>query len=141
MATKYTEKFRLDAVGIATTSGFTRPQVSSDLGVELSTLNKWVQKHQQDDLMSGPHEDLGRENERLRKDVRLLREERDVLKKRQQLISNYSKQSRFDATVGKPDQKQKGQSSSISMASTIHGGVIHRWAAKAPWPLNERLPK
>ena len=31
--------------------------------------------------MSGLHEDVERENERLRKEVRLLREERDVLKK------------------------------------------------------------
>ena len=50
MATRYTDEFRRDAVRIATTSGLTRPQVSSDLGVGLSTLNKWVQKHQHDDL-------------------------------------------------------------------------------------------
>jgi transposase len=28
----------------------TRPQAASDLGVGLSTLNKWVQKHQHDVL-------------------------------------------------------------------------------------------
>jgi transposase len=77
MATRYTDEFRRDAVRIATTSGLTRPQVSSDLGVGLSTLNKWVQKHQHDDLMSGPHEDVEKENIRLRKEVRLLREERE----------------------------------------------------------------
>ena len=55
--------------------GLTRPQLSSDLGVKLSTLNKWVQQHQYDDLMSGPHEDVEKENRRLRKEVRLLREE------------------------------------------------------------------
>ncbi len=83
MATRYTDEFRRDAVRIATTSGLTRPQAASDLGVGLSTLNKWVQKHQHDDLMSGPHEDVENENEneRLRKEVRLLREEREVLKK------------------------------------------------------------
>jgi len=81
MATSYTEEFRRDAVRIATTSGLTRPQIASDLGVGLSTLNKWVQKHQHDDLMSGPHEDVERENTRLRKEVRLLREEREILKK------------------------------------------------------------
>jgi len=32
--------------------------------------------------MSGPHEDVEKENERLRKEVRLLREEREVLKNR-----------------------------------------------------------
>jgi hypothetical protein len=47
-----------DAVRMATTSGLTRPQLSSDLGVGLSTLNKWVQQHQHNDLMSGPHEDV-----------------------------------------------------------------------------------
>jgi transposase len=61
-------------VRIATTSGLTRSQAASDLGVGLSTL-------QHDDLMSGPHEDVEKENERLRKEVRLLREEREVLKK------------------------------------------------------------
>jgi len=55
METRYTEEFRQDAVRIAITSGLTRPQIASDLGVGLSTLNKWVQKYQHDDLMSGPH--------------------------------------------------------------------------------------
>ena len=81
MATRYTEEFRRDAVRIAITSGLTRPKLASDLGVGLSTLNKWVQKHQHDDLMSGPHEDVEKENARLRKEVRLLREEREILKK------------------------------------------------------------
>jgi transposase len=81
MATRYTDEFRRDAVRIAISSGLTRPQVSSDLGVGLSTLNKWVQKHQHDDLMSGPHEEVEKENKRLRKEVRLLREEREILKK------------------------------------------------------------
>ena len=81
MAKRYTDEFRRDAVRIATTSGLTRPQLSSDLGVGLSTLNKWVQQHQHDDLMSGPHEDVENENTRLRKKVRLLQEEREVLKK------------------------------------------------------------
>ena len=72
MAKRYTDEFRRDAVRIATTSGLTRPQLSSDLGVGVSTLNKWVQQHQHDDLMSGPHEDVEKENTRLRKEVRLL---------------------------------------------------------------------
>ena len=44
-------------------------------------LNKWVQQHQHDDLMSGPHEDVEKENTRLRKENRLLREEREILEK------------------------------------------------------------
>jgi transposase len=81
MAKRHADAFRLDAVRMATTSGLTRPQLSSDLGVGLSTLNKWVQQHQQDDLMSGPHDDVEKDNTRLRKKVRLLHGEREVLKK------------------------------------------------------------
>ena len=81
MAIRYTDEFRRDAERIATTSGLTRPQAASDLGVGLSTLSKWVQRHQHDDLMSGPHQDVEQENARLRKEVRLLREEREILKK------------------------------------------------------------
>ena len=82
---KKTEEFRRDAVSMALTSGLTsgltRPQLASDLGVGVSTLNKWVQQHQHEDLMSGPHEDVEKENTRLRKENRLLREEREILKK------------------------------------------------------------
>ncbi len=81
MASRRSEEFRREAVRLALTSGLTRTQIAADLGVGLSTLNKWVQKHQHDDLMSGPHDDLEKENARLRKENRILREEREVLKK------------------------------------------------------------
>ncbi len=81
MATRRSEEFRHEAVRLALTSGLTRTQIAADLGVGLSTLNKWVQKHQHDDLMSGPHDDLEKENARLRKENRILKEEREVLKK------------------------------------------------------------
>ena len=58
MAPRYSDEFRRDAVSIATTSGLTRPKVASDLGVGVLTLIKWVQQHQNDDLMSGPHDDV-----------------------------------------------------------------------------------
>ena len=45
-----------------------------------SKLNKWGQQHQHVELMSGPLDHVEKENTRLRKEVRLLREERTVLK-------------------------------------------------------------
>lgn len=71
MAKRCTGGFRRDAVRMATARGLTRPQLSSDLGGGVSTLNKWVQQHQHDDLMSGPHKDVEKKNTRLRKEVRL----------------------------------------------------------------------
>ena len=81
MANGHSDEFRRDAVRIALTSGLTRRQVSTDLGVGLSTLNKWVKVFGEDAVASGPDQDLAQENERLRRENRILKEERDVLKK------------------------------------------------------------
>jgi transposase len=52
------------------------------LGVGLSTLNKWIKTFDEEAVVSGPDQDLARENERLRRESRILKEERDVLKSR-----------------------------------------------------------
>ena len=52
MGLKWTDEFRADAVRIALTSGRTRKQIASDLGVGLSTLNKWVAAHRDTDVVS-----------------------------------------------------------------------------------------
>ena len=81
MGLKRKGEFRADAVRIALTSGLTRKQVASDLGVGLSTLNKWVTAHRDTEVVSDKDLDLARENERLRRENRILMEERDILKK------------------------------------------------------------
>ena len=77
---KRTDEFRKDAVRIALTSGLTRTQVADDLGIGMSTLNKWITSHRDTDVLS--KEDLGltQENDRLRRENRILKEERDILK-------------------------------------------------------------
>ena len=80
MRRKHSEEFRREAVRIALTSGLTRRQVAADLGIGFSTLSTWLRLRQHDDVLSAPQEDLAKENERLRREVRLLKEERDLLK-------------------------------------------------------------
>ena len=82
-----TDEFRQDAVRIALTSGLTRKQVASDLGVGLSTLNKWITAHRDTDVVSKEDLSLAQENERLRREVRLLKEEREILKKATQFFA------------------------------------------------------
>ena len=77
MGLKRTDEFRADAVRIALTSGLTRKQVASDLGVGLSTLNKWVTAHRDTDVVSDKDLDLARENERLRRENRILKAPHD----------------------------------------------------------------
>ena len=78
---KRTDEFRKDAVRIALTSGLTRRQVADDLGVGMSTLNKWITAHRDTDVVSKEDLELAKENDRLRRENRLLKEEREILKK------------------------------------------------------------
>lgn len=55
MAPRQGKEFRAGTLRVALTSGLTRKQVAEDLGAGFSTLNRWVQKDQDDALMSGPH--------------------------------------------------------------------------------------
>ena len=87
MGPKRTEEFRQDAVRIALTSGLTRRQVADDLGVGMSTLNKWITVHRDTDVVSKEGLDLAKENDRLRREVRLLKEERKILKKASQFFA------------------------------------------------------
>ncbi len=79
MGARRTDEFRADAVRIALASGLTRKQVASDLGVGLSTLNKWVTAYRDTEVVPDKDLDLARENERLRRENRILKEERDIL--------------------------------------------------------------
>ena len=76
-----TDEFRKDAVRIALTSGLTRKQVADDLGVGMSTLNKWITAHRDTDVVSRDDLGLAHENNRLRRENRILKEEREILKK------------------------------------------------------------
>jgi transposase len=91
MARKQTVEFRAEAVRIALTSGLTRRQVASDLGVGFSTLSKWIQQSRHDEVSPVPEQDLLKENERLRKENRLLKEERELLKKATVFFAEQSK--------------------------------------------------
>ena len=75
------EEFKREAVRLALTSGLPRKQISTDFGMGFSTLNKWVQRSRDEDLLEGPQVDQEKELSRLRKENRILREERKILKK------------------------------------------------------------
>ena len=87
MGLKRTDEFRQDAVRIALTSGLTRKQVADDLGVGMSKLNKWIMAYRDTDVVSKEDLDLAQESERLRREIRLLKEEREIFKKATQFFA------------------------------------------------------
>ena len=72
---------------IALTSGLTRKQEADDLGVGKSTLNKWITAHRDTDVVSKEDLDLTKENNRLRREIGLLKEEREIPKKATQFFA------------------------------------------------------
>lgn len=82
----HSEEFKREAARIALTSGLTHEQVATDLGIGKSSLSMWVSMYRPSKSGEVPESDLVMENERLRRKNRMLREERDILKKATQLI-------------------------------------------------------
>ena len=78
----YTQEFRSEAVRLARTAGQPQAQIARDLGCCTETLKSWIRQAAIDEgkaegLTSEEREEL----RRLRREVRILREERDILKK------------------------------------------------------------
>ena len=91
MASRPTEEFRSEAVRVALTSGLPRKQVAAEFGIGVSTLNRWIQQDRRNPEKPPVQSDLEREIAELRKENRMLREERDVLKKATQFFAERSK--------------------------------------------------
>jgi transposase len=81
MGTKHTVEIRQEAVRVALTGGLTCKQVASDFRVGFSTLGRWVQQERKTLPEPSVQSGLEKEVAMLRKENRLLREEREVLKK------------------------------------------------------------
>lgn len=79
----YPPEFRAEAVRLVRESGKKMAEVAGDLGVSTESLRHWIRQHEVD---SGEREGLTttverEELQRLRRENRILREEREILKK------------------------------------------------------------
>lgn len=79
----YPPEFRAEAVRLARTSGKPQAQIARDLGVTVATLRLWRKQVELDE--GKRHDGLTSEEQdelrRLRRENRILREEREILKK------------------------------------------------------------
>ena len=81
---RFTQEFRDEAVRLAQTSGRSRREVASDLGVGLSTLRNWIDGRRERAMNEPPpdrQEDMAAELKRLRRENEILRQEREILKR------------------------------------------------------------
>jgi transposase len=95
MSIKHSEGLKQEAARIALTSGSPRALVASDLDVGKATLGEWASNYRPTDMVSAPSADLAHENERLRLENRVLKEERGILKR----LSSSSRASGLEVRV------------------------------------------
>ena len=83
MTSQYSDEFREEAVRLVLGSRSSIPQVAGDLGVSVWTLRGWVKKYRQRSGLGEPRraETIEEENRRLKRELAVLRQERDILKK------------------------------------------------------------
>lgn len=77
----YTPEFRAKAVALVEQEGLTQSKVAQDLGLSQSLLSKWVQKARAAALPGALTDAEREEMRRLKREVEILRQERDILKK------------------------------------------------------------
>ncbi|WP_158497758.1 transposase [Magnetospirillum gryphiswaldense] len=63
----FTEEFRREAIRLVQTSDRTIGEVADNLGIGKSMLGKWLARHRETELLSGPHDDVQKELARLRR--------------------------------------------------------------------------
>jgi transposase len=78
----FTQEFRDEAVRLAQTSGRSRREIASDLGIGLSTLRNWIDRRRDRQMEQPPpdrQEDRAAERKRLRRENEGLRPDREIL--------------------------------------------------------------
>ena len=82
---QFTREFKIEAVRLVRERGVSVAQAARDIDVHENTLRKWIQQFDDDPAMAFPGQGKQKpeqaELERLRREVRKLKAERDILKK------------------------------------------------------------
>ena len=84
----YSEEFRKEALHLLATSGKSKTESENDLCLTHGLLRKWELRYQvnskTDELGRSEIEELKAENRRLKRELEIVRQEREILKKRLQ---------------------------------------------------------
>ena len=81
MKRKFSKEFKEEAVKVVLEQGVKIVQAAKDLGIGQSTLDKWVASHRKSQEPGALTEEERVELKRLRKEIKVVRMEREILKK------------------------------------------------------------
>lgn len=81
----YTKEFKQQAVHLFETSGKSKTEIARDLGISDSALSKWCkefgERGEEAFPGKGHQTSIEEENKKLKREIEILRQERDILKK------------------------------------------------------------
>lgn len=82
---KFTKEFKLEAVKLVTEQGYTQAQAAQSLRIDAKNLNRWIKEETQVETPAKRKYPLARDEQeelqQLRKEVKRLKMEREILKK------------------------------------------------------------
>ena len=78
---EYTEDFKRDAVALVTEQGYKPSEAARSLGIGDNLIRRWKREFEEEASSTGLDSGEREELKRLRKEVRLLRMEKEILKK------------------------------------------------------------
>jgi len=87
----YTEDFKLDAVALVTEQGYKPSEAARSLGIGDNLIRRWMREFEEAASGVRLSPDEREELKRLRKEVRLLRMEKEILKKASQYFAKEMK--------------------------------------------------
>jgi len=77
----YPQEFKDEAVALVTEQGYSVPEAAKSLGISAKLLYGWKQKHEDKQSEKALSDDEREELKKLRKEVKNLRMEKEILKK------------------------------------------------------------
>ncbi len=87
----YTEDFKRDAVALVTEQGYKPPEAARSLGIGDNLIRRWKREFEEEVSGAGLDADEREELKRLRKENRMLRMEKEILKKASQYFAKEMK--------------------------------------------------
>jgi len=87
----YTEDFKRDAVALVTEQGYKPSEAARSLGIGDNLIRRWKREFEEEASGSSLDADEREELKRLRKEVRMLRMEKEILKKASQYFAKEMK--------------------------------------------------
>ena len=88
---RYTDEFKQEVLAMAASGEKSIPQLAQDLGINANVIYRWRQRYRVDEateqLLPSHERELESENRRLRRELAIAKQERDVLKKAIQIFS------------------------------------------------------